>query len=62
MPLIEVTLVDGRSSEQIRTMMRAVLEAATRTLEIESAYVTVIVRQVPSDQWSTGDVTVREME
>lgn len=63
MPLIEVTLVvDGRSPEQIRSMMRAVHESAARTLEIESEYINVIVRPVSSDHWSTGDVTVREME
>jgi 4-oxalocrotonate tautomerase len=62
MPLIEVTLVDGRSSEQIRSMMRAVHEAAARTLDIESEYINVIVRPVSPDHWSTGDVTVREME
>ena len=62
MPLIEVTVVDGRSPEQIRGMMRAVHDAVAATLDIESEYVNVIVRQVSSDHWSTGDVTVREME
>jgi 4-oxalocrotonate tautomerase len=62
MPLIEVTLVDGRPPEQIRSMMQAVHEAAARTLDIESEYINVIVRAVSPDHWATGDVTVREME
>jgi 4-oxalocrotonate tautomerase len=62
MPLIEVTLVDGRSPEQIRSMMRAVHEATARTLDIESQHITVIVRAVPPEHWSTGDVTVHEMD
>jgi|EndMetStandDraft_6_1072998.scaffolds.fasta_scaffold316103_1 4-oxalocrotonate tautomerase len=62
MPLIEVTLVDGRSPEQIRSMMRAVHQAAAGTLDIESEYINVIVRTVSEDHWSTGDLTVREME
>lgn len=62
MPLIELTLVDGRSPEQILNMMRAVHDATARTLGIESEYITVIVRTVPADHWSTGGVTVRDME
>jgi 4-oxalocrotonate tautomerase len=62
MPLIEVTLVDGRSPEQIRAMMRAIHESVAHTLNIESEYINVIVRSVSLDHWSTGDVTVREMQ
>jgi 4-oxalocrotonate tautomerase len=62
MPLIEVTLGDGRSAEQVRDMMHAVHQAAMQTLNIEAEHIHVIVRVVSRDHWSTGDSTLGEMD
>jgi 4-oxalocrotonate tautomerase len=62
MPLIEVTLAEGRSPEQIRAMMHEVHEAVLRTVDTRAEHIRVIVREVPRTHWATGDVTLREMD
>jgi 4-oxalocrotonate tautomerase len=62
MPLIEVTLAEGRSPEQIRTMMHEVHEAVLRTVNTRPEHIRVIVREVPRAHWATGDLTLHEMD
>jgi 4-oxalocrotonate tautomerase len=61
MPLIEVTIAEGRSAVQIRAMMREVHEAVLRTVDTAPGHIRVIVREVPRTHWATGDVTLSEM-
>lgn len=61
MPLIEVNLAQGRSAQQIRTMIHEVHEAVLRTVDTKSDYIRIIVREVPRTHWATGDVTVAEL-
>jgi 4-oxalocrotonate tautomerase len=60
-PLIEVTLAEGRSPEQIRAMMHEVHNAVLRTVDTRSQHIRVIVREVPRTHWATGDLTLHEM-
>ncbi|WP_029112287.1 tautomerase family protein [Mycobacterium sp. URHB0044] len=62
MPLIEVSLAQGRSEQQIRTMIHEVHEAVLRTIDTRPEYIRVIVREVPRTHWATGDVTLSEMQ
>jgi 4-oxalocrotonate tautomerase len=62
MPLIEVSLAQGRSEQQIRTMIHEVHEAVLRTIDTKPEYIRVIVREVPRTHWATGDVTLSEMQ
>ena len=62
MPLVEVTIGEGRSADQIRAMMREVHHAVLRTVNTQSEHIRVIVREVPRAHWATGDVTLREMD
>ncbi|TQR88028.1 4-oxalocrotonate tautomerase [Mycobacterium hodleri] len=62
MPLVEVTLAEGRSADQVRAMMREVHEAVLRTVNTKSEHIRVIVREVPRTHWATGDLTVSEMD
>ena len=62
MPLIEVTLAEGRSPKQIRSMMHEVHEAVMRTVDTRSEHIRVIVREVPRTHWATADLTLREMD
>ncbi|MEV4644866.1 tautomerase family protein [Saccharopolyspora sp. NPDC049357] len=61
MPLVEVTLAQGRSEEQIRSMMTAVHEAVLATVGTRPEHIRVIVREVPRTHWATGDRTIAEM-
>ena len=57
MPLIEVTIAEGRSADTIRRMIHEVHEAVLRTVDTRPDYIRVIVREVPRGHWATGDVT-----
>ena len=62
MPLVEVTLAEGRSADQVRAMMREVHDAVLRTVNTKSEHIRVIVREVPRSHWATGDLTLSEMD
>ena len=62
MPLIEVTIAEGRSAGQIRSMIHEVHEAVLRTVDTRSEHIRVIVREVPRAHWATGDLTLSEMD
>lgn len=60
MPLIEVTLVQGRSPEQLRALIAGLTRVACETVDASLASVRVVVREVPPTHWAAGDVTIAE--
>lgn len=60
MPLIEVTLVEGRTPEQLRTLISRLTDAAESAVGAPRASVRVILREVPAAHWAAGDVTIEE--
>ncbi|HYG89254.1 MAG TPA: 2-hydroxymuconate tautomerase [Azospirillum sp.] len=56
MPLIDVTLIEGRSPEKKAAFMKAVTEAAVTTLGAPPESVRVILREVPGEHWAVGGV------
>jgi 4-oxalocrotonate tautomerase len=59
-PLIEVTLVEGRTAQQLRDFMHQVHLAAVATLAASPASVRVIIREIPATHWAAGDETLAE--
>lgn len=62
MPLIEVTLVDGRTPEQLRGLIHELTSAAVKALDVPLQSVRVAVRELPKTHWAAGDVTIAERE
>lgn len=60
MPLIEVSLVQGRAPEQLRSLIAAVSEAAATALDAPKSSVRVLIRELPPTHWAAGDVTIAE--
>ncbi|MDT5207747.1 MAG: 4-oxalocrotonate tautomerase [Mycobacterium sp.] len=60
MPLIEVTLVQGRTPQQLRTLISGLTGAAETALGASRATIRVVVREVPDTHWAAGDVTIAE--
>lgn len=60
MPLIEVTLVEGRKPEQLRALISALTRAAHDTVEAPVENIRVVIREVPPTHWAAGDVTINE--
>lgn len=60
MPLVEITMVAGRSPEQIRSLIHEVHEAVVRSTESDPSGVRVLVRELPPTHWAAGDMTIAE--
>lgn len=60
MPLVEVTLVEGRSPEQLRALISGLTRAAAEAVGAPVKNVRVVVREVPATHWAAGDVTIAE--
>jgi 4-oxalocrotonate tautomerase len=60
MPFIEVTLVEGRSPEQLRALISGLTQAASDAVGAPPESVRVVVREVPATHWAAGDVTIAE--
>lgn len=54
MPIIEVTLIEGRSIEKKIKMIRAVTDAVEETLEAPRDSIRIIVREVPKWHFAAG--------
>jgi 4-oxalocrotonate tautomerase len=59
-PLVEVTLVEGRSPQQLRTLISKLTDAVEAAVEAPRANIRVVLREVPATHWAAGDVTIAE--
>ena len=62
MPFIEITLVEGRSPEQLRSLISNVTRAAVESVDTPLESVRVVVREVPTTHFAAGDVTIHERQ
>ncbi|MGW5237410.1 2-hydroxymuconate tautomerase [Monashia sp. NPDC004114] len=60
MPIVEITLTQGRTPEQLRTLISAVTHAVVESVDAPVESVRVVVREVPTTHFAAGDVTIAE--
>ena len=60
MPLIQVTLVQGRSPEQLRALISSLTAAVTESIGAPKEAIRVVLNEVPDTHWAAGDVTIAE--
>jgi 4-oxalocrotonate tautomerase len=60
MPVIDVTLVEGRSAEALDDFVQALTEAAVSALDAPRESVRVILREVKPNQFAAGGVTIAQ--
>lgn len=60
MPLIEVSIAEGRTAEQLRSLVSALHRAAEESIAAVPDNTTVIIREIPTTHWSRADVTIAE--
>ena len=60
MPLVEVTLVEGRSPERLRALISALTDAVEDAIDAPREAIRVVLREVPPSHWAAGDVTIAE--
>lgn len=56
MPLCEITLIEGRSAQQKREMMKEVTEAIHRSIDAPIDAIRIVIREVPAAHWAIGGV------
>lgn len=59
-PIITVTLAEGRSAGDIRTLIAALTEAVGRSIGAPKESIRVLIQEIPTSHWSAGDVTLAE--
>ena len=55
MPIINITMLEGRDDETIEQCMREVARAAHKSLDIPLENIRVLVNEVPKNRFSVGD-------
>ncbi|RBP68043.1 4-oxalocrotonate tautomerase [Brevibacterium sanguinis] len=62
MPLIDISIAQGRSPVQLRALMAGVHRVAEETTGAAAENITVIVREVEKELWARTDTTIAERE
>ena len=60
MPIIEVTLVEGREPDRLRDLITRLTDAAVEAVGAPRESVRVILREVPATHFAAGDETIAE--
>ncbi len=58
MPMVQITMLEGRSVEQKHALIREVSEAVARTVAVPLDRVRVALYEVSADDWGIGGVPV----
>jgi 4-oxalocrotonate tautomerase len=61
MPLIQVTLAEGRTPEQLRALGEAITKAAETTLGAKRESIRVVLTECAPDMWFVGGRTLAEL-
>ena len=61
MPLVYISMMEGREPEKVEQMTRAVSEAIASTLEAPLSSVRVMVHEMKEHQYAVGGKPMREV-
>jgi 4-oxalocrotonate tautomerase len=57
MPIVQISIVEGRDPEAVKACVKEVARAVHRTLGAPLPTIRVLVHQVPKAFWAVGDET-----
>ena len=60
MPIIKVSIAEGKPENELRELITALHEAAEQHVGASPDGTTVLIEEVPLAHWSRGDVTIAE--
>jgi 4-oxalocrotonate tautomerase len=60
MPVIDVTMVEGRTPEQKNAFISALTDAAVTALSAAPESIRVILREVPPTHFAAGGITIAQ--
>ncbi|PEJ53673.1 MULTISPECIES: 2-hydroxymuconate tautomerase family protein [unclassified Bacillus (in: firmicutes)] len=60
MPIIQIQLLEGRSTELKKQLMREINEVVCRTLDVQPPQVRILINEFQNENWSVGGVAKDE--
>lgn len=60
MPIIQIHMLEGRSSEVKKKLLKEMNEVICNTLEVNPHQVKILLNELPKEHWSTGGITKDE--
>ena len=60
MPLVQVTLAEGRTPDQLRALICKITAAVVEAVDAPKKNIRVVLYEVPKTHWAAGDVTLQE--
>lgn len=60
MPLVQISMLPGRSSEQKRALIAEVTEVVVRTCKVVPEQVQVMINEIPAEHWGTAGLSLAE--
>lgn len=62
MPVITANILNGRTNDQKRALIKSLTEAAVQALGVQPGQVRVIINEVPPEHWGVGGVSKADQE
>jgi 4-oxalocrotonate tautomerase len=62
MPLIQATIIEGRTQEQKDAFFKGVAEVASKTLNAPLPSIRIVITEVPAEHWSIGGVNKAQLD
>ncbi len=62
MPLVQVSLLKGRTEQQKRNLLTAITDAVVEAVNAKPASVRVIINEIESEHWSVAGVPFSERD
>jgi 4-oxalocrotonate tautomerase len=62
MPIITITLYEGRTIDQKRQMSEEITEVVSRIARIKKAGVNILFNEIKKNNWSTGGILLSDID
>jgi 4-oxalocrotonate tautomerase len=60
MPLVEITIIEGRTSAQKSALITQVTDAVENAISVPRQAIRVAIRELPAEHWAIGGVSIAE--
>ncbi|MCZ4274119.1 2-hydroxymuconate tautomerase [Maritalea porphyrae] len=61
MPLVEITIIEGRTSSQKSDLITQVTDAVENAISAPRKAIRVAIRELPAEHWAIGGVSIAEI-
>jgi 4-oxalocrotonate tautomerase len=61
MPIVNIQMLEGRSEEKVKEVIKNITETLSTTLEVPQERVRVLVTEVPKSHWGIGGTAVSDI-